>query len=228
MNQRLIAYVDYKKISRYFSNYKAKFQSKKPKSNLGYFFNGNYLKKPASSYKSPYDLHYKKNILLKNMVSLSQDMHSISDMEKEFKKPKPQIKSFSINRYNTKYNSFLPFRKNNDILLLSDNLSDRINKNILSFNGKENKKLILSYKGYYRKNYPTDINNRNKKIMREIKINTSNFNNYTNLYFSKEKNKYLLRNKPKINFKANCYYNKLHLLKLSNLLTKNSYLDKDN
>ena len=228
MNQRLIAFVDYKKISRYFSNYNEKFQKNKPKINLEYFFNGKNLKNQTSRYESPYDLHYKKNTLLKNLVSFSQDIHTTSDIEKQFKKQKPQIKSFSINRYNTKYDSFVPWRKTNDIKFLSGDLADRINNKLLTFNFQDSKKLVFRYKKYYCKNCSTDRNNGNKKIIRKIKINKINSNNDTNGYNIKEKYNNLIMSKKKINLKANCYYNKLHLKKLSNLLTKYSYLDKDN
>ena len=229
MNNRFIAYADYKKMmTRDLSNYDEYFQIKKQKKNLKYCFNGKYLPKSISSYKSPFDLLHEKTILLKNMITFSQDMHNISEIEKESKKQNPKIKSFAINKNNTKYSSFLQIRNKNDTLYLSDNLSNKINNNLLNFNAQNDKKLIYSYKVHYRENYSTDINNINKKIIKAIKLNTNNYNNHTNLYNNNENNRYLLSIIPKINFKANCYYNKLHLLKLTNLLTKNTYLDKDN
>jgi len=183
----------------------------------------------TNKFSSPYDLHSKKNNFLKNIVKFSKDMHSESRVEKDLKENYPLIESFSFRKNknnNKKFNPKTPkFSKRK--IFNKTNFSPIKKKNISLYNNnnKSNMSKITNIKNYF------SINNRknNKEVQNlkngYFKRNLSNDEIFFNSFFQRFYKKGL--NKKVKYFRANCYYNKLYLKKISKKLVKNTYLDLD-
>lgn len=255
MNQRLIGLVDYLKASIYFSYYKDK-KGNNDSKNLEQFFKNKIfntnpfhiqsLKHSLNSnlsenkrrngplnitvnirdsklifqknkYSTPYDLHSKKNNFLKSMVDFSKHIHSEIKMEKDLKQKYPRIESFPIHQNGKNEKKVFPLtpkgsRKKLLIKTADGFTSTYDDKNNPFKRDKIFKKRIINSKIFLSDNKIMDKNNKN--IL------------YGNI--KKEQiRKNMLKNKTEKLFRANCYYNNLHLQKLAKNLLKYTYLNKD-
>ena len=203
-------------------------EEKKKKMPLDYMlrFKNGEITIQANKYITPYELHSKKNNFLKNIVNFSKDMHSESRVEKDLKEKYPLIESFSFRESKNINKNFclktpkIPKRK----IFIKTNISPIEPKNIslYNYNNKPNINKIINIKNYF------SINNssKNKDLKYDcIKRNFSNDETFFNSAYQRFSKKGL--KKCTKFFRANCYYNKLHLQKMSKKLVKNTYLNLD-
>ena len=204
-------------------------------------FRNNQLNIKKNKFTSPYILHSKKTHFLKNMIDFSKNFHSEEKKENDIKKtyPKlitkslnfrdfseipslsvPNIKKYEPNIFykkndlnNKKNNKIQEMSsnkysniKNNEIIKLSGVNRIKTSKSFLSLDDGKEKEKLYSKKRLFKKKLLNESSNT------KLNYNLS-WNNYTSIKYPR---------KIKL-FKANCYYNNLHLLKLGKILKKNSY-----
>ena len=175
-----------------------------------------------NKYSTPFELHSKMNHFLRNMVVFSKNIHSESKIEKDLKKKYPQIESFSLNKNNIKDISIFPMTPK----IKRTNLSIKIDKftSIKHRNNLTNKISSKKLKNNIRTLFFN--NNINNDMDKNILITKNNFEKITKKKVNTISKKDL-KNRITKSFRANYYYNKLHLKKLSKNLIKNSYLDNE-
>ena len=169
---------------------------------------------------TPFQIMHSKNNSLKDMLNYSKNNDKIPKGEKEIKSRLLSIRSYSMKNYNkpTKENIIMK-NASNSMSKIKNFSNDNIRKIFLKRVIKKNKALLPT-SSYLSETMP--INN---------KINEKNGNN--NYLKSVGNEKYVLKynriekmnNKPINQFKANCYYNKLKLKKMEDILKKYSYAD---
>ena len=204
-------------------------------------FRNNQLNIKKNKFTSPYILHSKKTHFLKNMIDFSKNFHSEEKKENDIKKtyPKlitkslnfrdfseilslsvPNIKKYEPNIFykkndlnNKKNNKIQEMSsnkyyniKNNEKIKLSGVNRIKTSKSFLSLDDGKEKEKLYSKKRLFKKKLLNESSNT------KLNYNLS-WNNYTNF---KSPRKIKL-------FKANCYYNNLHLLKFEKIFKKNSY-----
>ena len=204
-------------------------------------FRNNQLNIKKNKFTSPYILHSKKTHFLKNMIDFSKNFHSEEKKENDIKKtyPKlitkslnfrdfseipslsvPNIKKYEPNIFykkndlnNKKNNKIQEMssnkysnNKNNEIIKLSCVNRIKTSKSFLSLDDGKEKEKLYSKKRLFKKKLLNESSNT------KLNYNLS-WNNYTSI---KSPRKIKL-------FKANCYYNNLHLLKFEKIFKKNSY-----
>ena len=169
---------------------------------------------------TPFQIMHSKNNSLKDMLNYSKNNDKIPKSEKELKGRLLSIRSYSTKNYNklTKENIIIK-NASNSISKIKNFSNNNIRKIILKKVIKQNKALL-----------PTS-NNLSKTMPINNNINEKNGNNnylksvgnekYVLRFNSVEKMKY----RPINQFKANCYYNKLKLKKMEDILKKYSYAD---
>lgn len=178
-----------------------------------------------NKYSTPYDLHLKKNNFLNNMVVFSKHIHSESKMEKDLKEKYPKVESLSLSKNIGKNFSLTPqVSRIKKLAIKTDGFTstydDKLNKNIKK--RMPNNKTYLSFDNYG--NIQKLKNNLRKKKMFLYNNNNYKTNNKNINKLKSAKGK----NKTATLFRANCYYNKLHLKKISKNLEKYTYLNEDN
>ena len=204
-------------------------------------FRNNQLNIKKNKFTSPYILHSKKTHFLKNMIDFSKNFHSEEKKENDIKKTYPKIKTKSLNfrdfseipslsvpnikKYepnifykkndlnNKKNNKIQEMSsnkysniKNNEIIKLSGVNRIKTSKSFLSLDDGKEKEKLYSKKRLFKKKLLNESSNT------KLNYNLS-WNNYTSIKYPR---------KIKL-FKANCYYNNLHLLKFEKIFKKNSY-----
>ena len=204
-------------------------------------FRNNQLNIKKNKFTSPYILHSKKTHFLKNMIDFSKNFHSEEKKENDIKKtyPKlitkslnfrdfseipslsvPNIKKYEPNIFykkndlnNKKNNKIQEMSsnkysniKNNGIIKLSGVNRIKTSKSFLSLDDGKEKEKLYSKKRLFKKKLLNESSNT------KLNYNLS-WNNYTSIKYPR---------KIKL-FKANCYYNNLHLLKFEKIFKKNSY-----
>ena len=204
-------------------------------------FRNNQLNIKKNKFTSPYILHSKKTHFLKNMIDFSKNFHSEEKKENDIKKtyPKlitkslnfrdfseipslsvPNIKKYEPNIFykkndlnNKKNNKIQEMSsnkysniKNNEIIKLSGVNRIKTSKSFLSLDDGKEKEKLYSKKRLFKKKLLNESSNT------KLNYNLS-WNNYTSIKYPR---------KIKL-FKANCYYNNLHLLKFEKIFKKNSY-----
>ena len=204
-------------------------------------FRNNQLNIKKNKFTSPYILHSKKTHFLKNMIDFSKNFHSEEKKENDIKKtyPKlitkslnfrdfseisslsvPNIKKYEPNIFykkndlnNKKNNKIQEMNsnkysniKNNEIIKLSGVNRIKTSKSFLSLDDGKEKEKLYSKKRLFKKKLLNESSNT------KLNYNLS-WNNYTSIKYPR---------KIKL-FKANCYYNNLHLLKFEKIFKKNSY-----
>ena len=204
-------------------------------------FRNNQLNIKKNKFTSPYILHSKKTHFLKNMIDFSKNFHSEEKKEIDIKKtyPKlitkslnfrdfseipslsvPNIKKYEPNIFykkndlnNKKNNKIQEMSsnkysniKNNEIIKLSGVNRIKTSKSFLSLDDGKEKEKLYSKKRLFKKKLLNESSNT------KLNYNLS-WNNYTSIKYPR---------KIKL-FKANCYYNNLHLLKFEKIFKKNSY-----
>ena len=183
----------------------------------------------ANKYTTPYDLHSKKNNFLKNIISFSKDIHSESRVEKDLNEKYPLIESFSFRESNNINKKFCPKtpKISKRKIFIKTNISPIEQKKIslYNYNRKSNMNKITNIKNYF------SIHNcKNNKDAQDLKYdclkrNLSNDETFFNSFYQKFSKKDI--KKCAKYFRANCYYNKFFLQKISKKLEKNTYLDLD-
>ena len=180
-----------------------------------------------NKYTSPYDLNSKKQNFLKNMVFFSKELHSELKVEKDLMKKYPKIESFPLN---TNYRCM---KKNGPITpnISRGNLSIKTDRLTCIYNDKKNQNSF--FKNNYKKaknrikNAKTYLSlDKIEKFRNDFDITNNIHKNKNNLYNSHLQKSYSKNRKSVKLFRANCYYNKLHLKKLSKNLIKFTYLNK--
>ena len=204
-------------------------------------FRNNQLNIKKNKFTSPYILHSKKTHFLKNMIDFSKNFHSEEKKENDIKKtyPKlitkslnfrdfseipslsvPNIKKYEPNIFykkndlnNKKNNKIQEMssnkysnNKNNEIIKLSGVNRIKTSKSFLSLDDGKEKEKLYSKKRLFKKKLLNESSNT------KLNYNLS-WNNCTSIKYPR---------KIKL-FKANCYYNNLHLLKFEKIFKKNSY-----
>ena len=189
-------------------------------------FKNNKMIFQKNKYSTPYDLHSKKHNFFKNMVVFSKYMHNESKIENDFRKKYPKIESFPINNNYINYKKNLPLTPKIPRAKLSIKIdgftSTYDDKSSFFKNSKKKiKKRFKNIKTFL------SFDNRNEKNENLNNI----FNNKSSNFFNDSNNRikrYYTRNKTiKSIKKANCYYNNLHLKKLSQNLLKYTYLNEE-
>lgn len=190
-------------------------------------FKNNKLTFQKNKYSTPYDLHSKKHNFFKNMVVFSKHIHSKFKIEKDFKKKYPKIESIPLNNNFSKMKNFLTPKISRSKLLyikIDGSTSTYDDKNsFLKNNLKNNKYKIKSAKTFL------SFDNRDNRYKKYFETKKNNYiKNSNNLFFiNKDKNNYINSNHKTIKlFKPNCYYNNLHLQKMSKNLEKYTYLNE--
>ena len=190
-------------------------------------FKNNKLIFQKNKYSTPYDLHSKKHNFLKNMVVFSKQLHSEFKVEKDLKKKYPKIESFPLNNNYKIMKNIGPLTPNlsrGNLSIKTDRFTsmhyDPNNQNsFFKNNDKKGKNKIKNAKTYLSLD-------KIEKFRNDLDISNNIYITRNNLYNSSNLQKNYSKNKSAKLFKANCYYNKLHLKKLSKNLMKYTYLNK--
>ena len=156
---------------------------------------------------SPFQEGKKRNKIFRILVGFSKEIHSPKHNENNLINNIVNIKSFKTIKENEKI-------KNKKYQIFSQEFSTkrlRIKDSIKNENEKNNKKKM-------KKN--NDNNNSKNKEKHKGKYLLNRLNNENEIIKNKMKNK----NKK---IKANCYYNKLHLNKINDIIEKYSYNNID-
>ena len=157
---------------------------------------------------SPFQEGKKRNKIFKILVDFSKEIHSTKHKENNLINNIVNIKSFKTIKENEKI-------KNRKFEFFSQEFSLkrlRIKDSIKKENKKNNKKKI-------KKNNDNNRDN-NSKEKHKVRYLLNRLNNENEIIKNKMKNK----NKK---IKANCYYNKLHLNKINDIIEKYSYNNFD-
>ena len=172
---------------------------------------------------TPFQIMHSKNNSLRDILHYSKNNDKITKSEKKIKSRLLTIRSYSTKNDNRITNENIFIKNDSNSMSKIKNLrSNNSHKIILRKVIKQNKqnRNILPASNYLSTTMPLIKN-----------INGKNHNN--NYLRSVGNEKYLLRYKsiekmnfkPITQFKANCYYNKLKLKKVDNILKKYSYAD---
>ena len=172
---------------------------------------------------TPFQIMHSKNNSLRDILHYSKNNDKITKSEKKIKSRLLTIRSYSTKNDNRITNENIFIKNDSNSMSKFKNLrSNNSHKIILRKVIKQNKqnRNILPASNYLSTTMPLIKN-----------INGKNHNN--NYLRSVGNEKYLLRYKsiekmnfkPIAQFKANCYYNKLKLKKVDNILKKYSYAD---
>ena len=186
-------------------------------------FKNNKMIFPKNKYSTPYDLHSKKHNFFKNMVVFSKYIHNGAKIENDFRKKYPKIESFPINNNYLNYKNNLPLTPKiarQKLSIKTDGFTSTYDdKNSFFKNSKKQiKKRLKNIKTFL------SFDNRNEKNENSNNI----FNKSSNLFNNTGIKRNNARNKTiKSIKKANCYYNNLHLKKLSQNLLKYTYLNEE-
>ena len=218
--------------------------------NIIVYFRNNQLNIKKNKFTSPYVLHSKKTHFLKNMIDFSKHIHSEEKKENDIKKTYPKLITKSLN-FND-FNDFDEIPKiltprinqnNSDVVTKRYDFSNRKNKNLIQMNSddfspvkyKENINLNdMNRIKTARTFLSMDIGKEKEKLewkkrlnikKRNIFIKKLNVSSNTKLNSNLSSNNICnIKTSKKIKlFRANCYYNNLHLLKLEKIFKKNSY-----
>ena len=186
-----------------------------------------------NKYSTPYDLHSKKNNFLKNMVDFSKHIHSESKMEEDLKQKYPKIESFPLYQEGNNHQNFFPFTPKSSRIKLLIKTTDGYtstydDKNSYFKSNKKFKNKIRNTKRYLSLDNNLDTYKIKSKMKNNNFISQNNNKNLlsTNIIKGQVK-KNMKKNKTAKLFRANCYYNNLHLQKLSKNLLKYTYLNED-
>lgn len=186
-------------------------------------FKNNKMIFQKNKYSTPYDLHSKKHNFFKNMVVFSKYIHNGAKIENDFRKKYPKIESFPINNNYLNYKNNLPLTPKiarKKLSIKTDGFTSTYDdKNSFFKNSKKQiKKRLKNIKTFL------SFDNRNEKNENSNNI----FNKSSNLFNNTGIKRNNARNKTiKSIKKANCYYNNLHLKKLSQNLLKYTYLNEE-
>ena len=158
---------------------------------------------------SPFQEGKKRNKIFRILVDFSKEIHSPKHKENNLINNIVNIKSFKTIKENEKI-------KNKKLQIFSQEFSIkrlRIKDSIKNENEKNNKK---------KKDKNNDSNNKNSKNKdkHKVKYLLNRLNNENEVI----KNKMKMKNKK---LKPNCYYNKLHLNKINDIIEKYSYNNID-
>ena len=212
-------------------------KDKKRHLNVSVIFKNNKLILQKNKYSTPYDLHLKKQNFLNDMIVFSKHIHSESKMEKNLKEKYPKVESFPLTQKMDMNNFSLlepKITKLRQLSIKTDGFTSTFD-NIFNINinnikrQMHNSKTVLSFRDIL-KMQKIKNNLRKKKLY----INNNNDDNNNNNYIFHNRsniNKIKINNiKSKSNtlLRANVYYNKLHLKKLSKNLEKYTYLNEKN
>ena len=191
-----------------------------------------------NKYSTPYDLHLKKSNFFNNMVAFSKHIHSESKIEKDLSDKYPKVESISLSNKKIKSTSLTPqIARIKKLIIKTDHYTstydDKINKkiNVYKFNSRiPNTKTFLSLDNrikslQLKNNKNNNIRNKSMQI-NYIKYNNNNYKCYR-LKTHNKKNT-IKKNKTNTLFRANVYYNKIHLNKINKNLEKYSYLYEKN
>ena len=179
------------------------------------------LSSGQKKYRTPYQILHFKNKILKDILDYSKNNHQNKSRETNFNKKLIKIRPYSTNKDNIRYEKLLiPNLKKSLLQKIknTDNISDKrfILKNIIknknNFNRNFSLNTVFSYNNISNN---IDLKNNNKLLYK----NEIDLKRYEKLL------KVKLKMKPIKAFKPNCYYNKLNLEKITNILRKYSYAD---
>ena len=209
------------KTQAYKVNFSRNFKLKKPRfdsnsnlnTNINTFSNilstSNLFERNKSStkkqlYLSPYQIGKNKNRIFKNLINFSKEFHS------------PKKREIDIDKDNYNLISFIKINNNKHKNTRIENLG--ISPQIFFEKKIKIKKRILSEVH----NLKTEAIEQNKNKIGKIK------KQYKKLILGNEIIKNIVKNKKNDNQRRlNCYYNKLHLNKIHNILERFSYNSKD-
>ena len=169
-------------------------------------------------FQTPFQILHLKNRIVKDIYDNSKNSCKVPKDLKELKNKLLSIRSYS-SKNNKRCISGKITRNNigRTINITSNDKEKGKNKIIMRKMIKKNKTLTPTYLS---KTIPVN-KNINENIIYNKYLKT--VENKGNLYRYKSINK--KKNNPIKNFKPNCYYNKLNLKKLNNILKKYSYAD---
>ena len=175
-----------------------------------------------TKFRTPFQILHLKNNTLKNIFDYSRNYPKIPSLGKDSKKKLINLRTYS-NYKNLKYQSYLT-KPNNE------SSKYETPKNVEK-NNINTKKLFLM-KGIKKdiKVNPLIFSNTSislyKNTLNTINNNENNINlNEISLYKNFYNSKISLKKRPMKKFKLKCYYNKLNLKKISNILKKYTYID---
>ena len=162
-------------------------------------------------FKTPYQILKLKTKMLKDIFDYSKNSHQDSYIQKEINKKGIDIKPYTAYK-----------KEKNNKILLSPQINklnlNRINiENIKDNNSSIKKKLFKKNKTFHYNISPRLLSSNNK----EKYTSFYSIKNKTKIDLLKTKNIFDMKSKKP--FKPNCYYNKLNLDKLKNILKKYSY-----
>lgn len=183
-----------------------------------------------NKYSTPYELHSKKHNFFKNMVDFSKYIHSKFKIEQDLEKKYPRIESIPlISSFNKKSNLLKQkFSRTALSIKIDGSTSTYYDKSSFIKNKYKNGKYkIKSAETFLSFDNKIDRYRKNFEIQKNNYIINSN-NNSNNLFPNKDVIKRINSTHKDFKlFKPNCYYNCLHLKKLSKNLKKYTYLNKD-
>ena len=154
---------------------------------------------------SPYQLGKNRKKLFKNLVSLSKDIHS------------PKKRENYIDKENFNLISYINLNENKKIEKSNKEEIFGLSHQLLSTNKFKIKKGIL--KDIH--NLKTESLGKNKNILNKIRFQNNGLKLGKNAFLRK-----IIHNKENKK-RINCYYNKMHLNKIQNILEKYSYNNMD-
>ena len=169
---------------------------------------------------TPFQIMHPKNNSLRDIFLSSKNNNKIPNAQKELKNRLLTIRSYSTKNKN---------RLTNESIIMK-NTNNSVSK-IINFKNNGSHKIILKKVIKQNKNLIPTSTYLSTTMPQNKTINEKNDNN--NYLRSVGNEKYLFRYKsiqkmkykPINQFKANCYYNKLKLKKMENILKKFSYID---
>ena len=169
------------------------------------------LSSSVKTFRTPYQIIHLKNKMLKNLFDYSKNNKQNINIEKQFNEEIINIRSFSTREKN-KRNEKLILKEKLNLKSLSWSKKYLISKKIMKKNKTLNPVMSspepsISYNNFNNNNF---LSNKN-----EIPLNEK----------LKDKSNLKLKFKYIKSFRPNCYYNKLNLEKLSNILRKFSFVD---
>ncbi len=169
---------------------------------------------------TPFQIMHQKNNSLRDILHCSKNSDKIPKSEKKIKSRLLTIRSYSTKNDNRLKNENIIIKNANDSMSKIKNLKgNNSHKIILRKVIKQNKNLF-PVSNYLSTTMPL-IKNKNEKNDNNNYLRSVGNEKYLLRFKSIEKMKY----KPISKFKANCYYNKLKLKKVDDILKKYSYAD---
>ena len=199
----------------------------------------NQLNYKKNIFTSPFVLHSKKSHFLRNMIDFSKNFHSEEKKENDIKKTIPKLitKSLNFNDFseipsfsspNIKKYDLKISNKKNDLNKKNNNLREMNSDYFSSIKNNNKKELSGVNRAKTAKTFLSlDIDKAKEKFYWKKKLfkkklnESSNANRNYNLSWNNHSN---IKSPRKMKlFRANCYYNNLHLLKFEKIFKKNSY-----